>query len=404
MQTMNEFKVRRNKLYRKLKKDSLLILYAGPLVKKSADSFYPFSVNKNFYYLTGIEQHDSLFIALKKGDEVSEHLLLLPLDPLKAKWDGPRLVKEVAIELSAINNIADLNESEALFAKLKEESKHVYFDLEPGLLSSSFELIKDYAAKQFKDYEIIDVYEEIIKLRMVKSRAEVKLIQESIKLTRKALLSAQKLVKSGKYEYEVAAKFLYEVTREKGILGFDTIVASGNNATILHYPTLNSQINENDLVLLDLGGHNNMYTADISRTYPADKKFTKTGLTIYKIVLACNKAVIDLIKPGLTLLDLQNFTKNFLKRELVKANLLKEKDDIAEVYYHGVSHHLGLDTHDPSLRALPLKAGNVITVEPGLYFAKYGIGVRIEDNVLVTAKGSKNLSRNIPKEVEDIIK
>ncbi|HZJ89431.1 MAG TPA: M24 family metallopeptidase, partial [Bacilli bacterium] len=258
--------------------------------------------------------------------------------------------------------------------------------------------------REFSDFNVLDIYEEIIKLRMVKSRAEVKLIEQSIKLTRKALLSAQKQVKSGKYEYEVAAKFLYEIKRQNGILGFDTIVASGLNATILHYPTLNSVINENELVLLDLGGHNNMYTADISRTYPADKKFTKIGLAIYEIVLACNKAVIEYIKPGLTLLDLQEFTKDFLKRELVQANLLKEKDNIEEVYYHGVSHHLGLDTHDPGLRSLPLKVGNVITVEPGLYFAKHGIGVRIEDNVLVTAKGSKNLSRNIPKEVEDILK
>ncbi|HZJ89501.1 MAG TPA: aminopeptidase P N-terminal domain-containing protein, partial [Bacilli bacterium] len=189
---MTEIQKRRAKLYRKLKKDSLLILFSGPLVKKSADSFYPFAVNKNFYYLTGVKQHDSIFIAFKKEQEVTEHLLLLPLDPLKAKWDGPRLEKDVAQELSMIINISDLDKLSDLLTKLKDEVKHVYFDLEPGLLSQGFELIKDYAAREFSDFNVLDIYEEIIKLRMVKSRAEVKLIEQSIKLTRKALLSAQK--------------------------------------------------------------------------------------------------------------------------------------------------------------------------------------------------------------------
>ena len=144
-----------------------------------------------------------------------------------------------------------------------------------------------------------------------------------------------------------------------------------------------------------------MYTADISRTVPVSQKVSPLQKNIYNIVLACNKAVINRIKPGLTLLDLQNFTKEFLKQELVKAKIIKEDDDIINYYYHGVSHHLGLDTHDASIRSLPLEVGNVITVEPGLYFAEYGIGVRIEDNVLVTKDGALNLSVEIPKEFSD---
>ena len=186
-------------------------------------------------------------------------------------------------------------------------------------------------------------------------------------------------------------------------MGFSTIAATGDNAVILHYPDLNTKLVAGELLLLDLGGHNNMYTADISRTVPVNGKFTPLQITIYEIVLACNKAVIDFIKPGKTIADLQNYTREFLKERLVKAKLMDKDEDISNYYYHGVSHHLGLDTHDPADRALPLEKGNVITVEPGLYFAKYGIGVRIEDNVLVTEKGSENLSISIPKEIKEII-
>lgn len=400
---MINYTKRRNKVIKALKEDSVLLLFSGPLVKSSADGFYPFNVNKNFYYLTGINQHDSLLLITKTKHEVTEELFILPLDPLKAKWDGPRLSYESATKISGILNVFSTEDFIMRLEYLKG-FEHFYFDFEEGIMSNQRESVKSFAEKHFKDKQKLDIYQTIIKLRMVKSPAEIKRIEQSINLTRKALLKAQKLVKTGVYEYEVAAKFLYEIKRFNGDLGFSTIVASGKNATILHYPTLTDKINDHELVLLDLGGHNNMYTADISRTYPANKKFTKEGELIYQIVLACNKAVINYIKPGLTLLDLQNFTKDFLKTELVKAKLLKEEEDVTDVYYHGVSHHLGLDTHDPSIRALPLEKGNVITVEPGLYFSKLAIGVRIEDNILVTKDGARNLSHRIPKEVEEITK
>lgn len=399
---MNNFAKRRRDLSLKLYENSALVLFSGPLVKESADGFYPFTVNKNFYYLTGIDQHESVLLITKINGELTEHLFILPFDPLKEKWDGKVLT---AKEAKTISGIAHVDINEKLGEKLLKISKKVntvFYDFEQGLLATGLKPPAVFVREQFANHEFVDVYEHIIKMRMVKDAGEVLLIEQSIALTHKALISAQKAIKSGAYEYEVAAKFLYEVKRQNGKLGFGTIVASGKNATILHYPTLGDKIRKNDLVLLDLGAHNNMYTADISRTYPAGSEISNEAKLIYETVLLCNKAVIEYIKPGLTLLDLQNYTRDFLKAQLVAINLLTESDDINKVYYHGVSHHLGLDTHDPSIRTLPLEPGNVITVEPGLYFAKYGVGVRIEDNILVTKTGSKNLSHMIAKEMKDI--
>jgi Xaa-Pro aminopeptidase len=161
-------------------------------------------------------------------------------------------------------------------------------------------------------------------------------------------------------------------------------------------------VRENDLVLFDLGYEHNGYSADISRTFPVNGKFEGVQAKIYEAVLNCNKAVIQMIKPGLTIKDLQEFATEYLRKQCINSGLMDMNDDIRNYYYHNVSHHLGLDTHDISLREKPLQNGNVITVEPGLYFAKYGVGVRIEDDVLVSDNGSIVLSKNIVKEMDDV--
>jgi Xaa-Pro aminopeptidase len=179
-------------------------------------------------------------------------------------------------------------------------------------------------------------------------------------------------------------------------------VAAGKNATCLHYPTQNDVTKDSDLVLFDLGYRHKQYCADISRTFPISGKFVGLQAKVYEAVLTTNKAVIKYAKPGLLLKDLQDFAIETLKNECLRLGLMTEDDDIRNYYYHGVSHHLGLDTHDVAVKDRPLQSGNVITVEPGLYFAKFGIGVRIEDNVLITEDGAMNLSKNIVKEMDEI--
>jgi Xaa-Pro aminopeptidase len=401
---MNPYQSRRQKLVNKLNDHSALILFSGAEVKRSADSFYDFAVNRNFYYLTGIKQENSILIITKIGGKVEEKILTLAYDFLKEVWTGRRLTPEQVREISGIEDCLNTETYDQIVLALKGIIKTVYLDLEPGILTHTGQETKKYGLhlSAVLEFEVLSVYDMITRLRMVKDESEIKLIRESIHLTAEALKNTISKVKPGVYEYELGAAFEYGIKRHHGELGFGTIVASGANGVILHYPHLDAKVRDGDLILFDLGGHNNMYTADISRTVPANGKFAALQKTLYGIVLACNKAVINEIKPGKTLLDLQNFTKDFLKTELVAAQLMNADEDIMKYYYHGVSHHLGLDTHDPGDRSLPLEPGNVITVEPGLYFKQYEIGIRIEDNVLVTARGCENLSIEIPKEIKDI--
>ena len=197
---------------------------------------------------------------------------------------------------------------------------------------------------------------------------------------------------------------MYGRVHDRASLAFSTIIANGKNATCLHYPSQNDFVKENDLILFDLGFAHDGYSADISRTYPVNGIYQGKQKLIYEAVLNCNKAVINYVKPGLKLKDLQEFALDFLKKETVRLGLLKPEDDIKKYYIHNVSHHLGLDTHDVCDRELPLVPGCVITVEPGLYFVEDGIGVRIEDDVLVTENGSEVLSKGIKKEIADIEK
>ncbi|MCK4653865.1 MAG: M24 family metallopeptidase, partial [Candidatus Cloacimonetes bacterium] len=201
------------------------------------------------------------------------------------------------------------------------------------------------------------------------------------------------------------ALLIYEA-RKNGIkhMAFKPIIASGKNAATLHYEKNNSKIGKNDLVLLDVGASYNNYSADISRTFPVSGKFTKRQKAVYEEVLNINKAIIKMIKPGVSLPDLNKRTIELITEALIRLKLIKDKKDYKKYYMHSVCHHLGMDAHDIGKRDSILKAGNIITVEPGIYIPEEKIGVRIEDDILVTKDGYKNLSENIPKEIKELEK
>lgn len=250
---------------------------------------------------------------------------------------------------------------------------------------------------------IKNIYHEIALLRTVKSKEEVELITKAIEVTNTGILSMMKNAKPGMMEYEIEAYFDFELKRN-GIkdFAFPTIAAAGVNGTILHYGENNSKTADGDLLLLDLGAQYKYYNADISRTFPVNGKFTERQKAIYNIVLKANEEVMKAVKPGVTTLDLQKTAKAVLSEGCKAIGLIKEDSEIDRYYYHGVAHPLGLDTHDVGPRGIELKAGMIITDEPGLYIEEEKIGIRIEDDILVTEDGYVNLSKNIIKSVEDI--
>ena len=409
-----EYQERRNKLLKNLPEGSLLLLFGGSLKTASADQSYDFVVNRNFYYLTGIDQEDSILALVKAYDEIIELLFIDEKDEHKEKWTGLKLSIEDARATSGIQNVLLNNSFEGKLEAILDPVngiygavKEVYLDLEMEQKYLNKYNAKEYANELLKKYNSIsvyDIYKLIAKQRMIKSKAEVAMIKDAIATTELGLNNVLRIMEPGKFEYNLRNMFEFIVHEDmQAGLAFPTIVASGKNGVILHYPNATDMLESDQLVLMDCGASKGYYCADISRTYPISHKFTELERKIYQIVLDCNKETMNFMRPGVTLQEVKDFARNFLATECVEKGLIASKDEIGRVYYHGCSHHLGLDTHDVSdTLDKPLEPGNIITCEPGLYFKEFGIGVRIEDDVLITETGHDNLSKNIIKEIADI--
>lgn len=409
-----ELENRRKKVFDQMKDNSVAIFFSGVSKVASEDEYLPFTVNNNFFYLTGIKQEHSALMLIKGIGERKTYLFVDPYSELKEKWTGKRLTIDNAIALSDIRNVYTTDNFETMLslALANENNQYgiidcIYLDLkspEQKLKDDFF--MNDLETKFRLDYPnktIVDIYQIIADLRSVKSSLEIEATIKAIDKTNAGISYLLSKLEPGIMEYQLADEFdMYGRLHGREGLAFSTIVASGKNATCLHYPTQDCPLKADDLVLFDLGYNYKGYSADISRTFPVNGKFTGIQKLVYEAVLNCNKAVIAYAKPGLLIKDLQEFATNFLKNECIRLKLMEPNDDIRNYYYHNVSHFLGLDTHDVGDRTKPLVNGNIITVEPGLYFAKYGVGVRIEDDVLITFDGAINLSKNIVKEMDEI--
>lgn len=408
-----EYEQRRERLFEKLDDGSITILFAGVPKKKSGDADYDFCVNRNFYYLTGIEQDNSILMLVKADGEVSTYLFIDEKDIKKEQWIGFKLTDDEAREISNIENVCLRSSFEGkLSVSLQKgmthfgEIKKIYLDLEKEIKIDECKSTNEFKSELLAKYpniQVEDVHDKIMKLRIIKSPAEIELIRDAIHTTDVALRNVLSKMEAGRFEYNLRNIFEFTVKEDlNATLAFPSIVAGGKNAVILHYPNAQDVIKEGDLVLLDVGACKSNYCADISRTYPISGKYNELQAKIYSIVLNCNKQTAKFIRPGIQLKEVQQFALDFLAEECFAQGLIESKEDIRRVYYHSVSHHLGLDTHDGNDRDSKLEPGMVITCEPGLYFKEYGIGVRIEDDVLVTEDGSEVLSKDVMKEIDEI--
>ncbi len=412
----SEYLHRRENLLKKMDEGSIVLLFAGQGRKRSGDANYPFEVNRNFYYLTGITQENSALMLVKAEGENAAFLFIDAKDERVEKWTGIKLSEDEAKGISGIDNVLIRTSLNAkIDVALKDttffgEINKVYLDLEKELKiddCKSTNELKQELMSLYPSLKIEDINDKIFELRLVKSKAEVAMIVDAIKTTEIGLSNVLKELTAGRFEYNMRNVFEFNVHEDLNAgLAFDSIVAGGKNATILHYPDAKDILKSGDLLLLDVGASKDFYCGDISRTYPISGKYSPLQKKIYQIVLECNKATAKFMRPGVSLKNAQEFAKNFLAEECFNAKLIEKKEDITNVYYHSVSHHLGLDTHDGPLytKDLPLVPGNVVTCEPGLYFKDLGIGVRIEDDILITENGSEVLSKDIIKEIDDIEK
>ena len=398
----------RKRLYQTLEDNSLVILFAGQAPKKSADQSYIFTPNRNFYYMTGIDEPIHVMGLSKINDNINEKLFVKKPDPEMEKWYGKTIRKDEATKVSGIDDIEYLEDFENVIHSLIVTSKveNIYLDLERDSFEERTTLTESFAKKIIRKYPYIkvkNIYDSICNLRLVKCEEEIQEIRKAIDITIGGVEMMMKKAtpKMKENELEAYFDFVYKTKGAKDV-AFKNIVASGVNGSILHYVDNNCEIKDNELVLFDVGAQLNYYNGDISRTIPANGKFTERQKEVYNAVLYVNETIIKDIKPGANWGDLNQKANDLLAEKMIELGLITDKKDYRKYYWHSIGHSLGLDDHDVGPRWIDLKPGMVVTVEPGLYIEEECIGIRIEDDILVTKNGNENLTKNIVKSIEDI--
>ncbi|MBC8525374.1 MAG: aminopeptidase P family protein [Candidatus Cloacimonetes bacterium] len=410
----------RKNLCNMMEDKSLSIFFAKQSPQRTLPS--NFVQSKNFYYLTGLKIPNSILLFSKKGKKTDELLFIERNIPEYEVWIGKKILTEQASKISGIKKVYYLDDFDRVFHSFVQKTEICYYDYEtnPIDFNLSTELVRLNQIKQhYPTLKIKKVTPFLSKLRSKKSKPEIENIRNAISLTNSGIKSILKNTKPGMMEYELEAYFAFETTRRgEKQLAFLPIVASGQNATILHYEKNAEKIGNNDLIILDVGAKYNEYCADISRTFPASGKFNKRQKEIYNEVLQIQKKMIDSVKPGISINTLNKKAIKLITEALFRLKLIKKKskgtppksdpldtsggEEYKKYYMHNIGHHLGLDAHDLNNREEKLQAGNVITIEPGIYVKEEKIGVRIEDDILVTKNGAENLSSIIPKEIDEI--
>lgn len=400
-------------------KNSIAIFHSNELYPRNGDQYFPFRQQSDFFYLTGIEQEKSILLLAPgaANEKLRQAVFLIETNEKIAIWEGHKLTKQEAREVSGIQNIYWLEEFEA---SLKE----VLADAEAVFLNSN-EYIKFFSevpdknlrfAKAFKEQYPLHKVERaaplLAKLRMIKSDEEIELLKTACQITKKAFERVMKFVKPGKMEFEVQAEIEHTFTMNRADgHGYAPIIASGKNACVLHYVENDKECKNGDLLLMDFGAEYANYSADMSRTIPVNGKFTERQKACYQAVLNVFKRAKELYVVGNTINDINEGVNKLMEEELIqlglfsKAEVEKQNPDaplFKKYFMHGTAHFLGLDVHDVGSKFEPLKTGMVLTCEPGLYIPEENIGIRIENDLLVTAGKPIDLMEDIPIEVDEI--
>jgi Xaa-Pro aminopeptidase len=413
------FSTNRKRFVEKMKPNSIAIFVSNDEVPVNGDALYPFKQNSDLYWLSGINQEDSMVIFFPDNPDSKYREVLVLVRPieLKEKWDGKRFRKEEATALSGIQTIVWLENIDALLQQWIHLADTIYLDTNENDRKSSLLRTRDYRlVDEMKSRYPLHQYERAAKvlkaLRSIKTEYEVEVTQIAIEISGDAFNRVMKFTRPGVMEYEIEAEIIHSflIQRADGP-AYGSIIASGDRARTLHYVSNNEECRDGELILMDFGASYGGYNADLSRTIPVNGKFTRRQRTVYNACLHLHDYAKSLLKPGISIVDYtekvgEEATQQFLKIGLLKKTEVKNEDPENRAYrkylYHGISHHLGIDVHDLGTKTEPIKAGMLFTVEPGIYIEQEGMGVRIENNVWITKRGNIDLFKGIPITVEEI--
>jgi Xaa-Pro aminopeptidase len=409
----------RQRLTGQLKPDSIVVLNSNDVMPTNADGTHAFIQQTDLFYFSGIDQEESVLIIFPdaKEEKQKEILFLRETNEEIATWEGHKYTQEEATKISGIKTVYWNKEFETIFKALVFQADNIYLNTNEHLRAGLPVETRDTRfLKWCRASFPLHNYERLAPcmhhLRAVKSQAEIELIRQACRITAKTFQRLLGFIKPGVWEFEIEAEIYHEFLRNRSRgPAFQSIVASGADSCVLHYVQNNKQCQDGDLVLIDFGAEYANYASDVTRTMPVNGKFSKRQKQVYNAVLSVQKAAINMLTRGNTLDDYTKEVGKRMESELIGLGLLnsaevkKQSQDeplYKKFFPHGTSHHLGLDVHDYGDKYRPFEPGMVFTCEPGIYIKDEAIGIRIENNILITDSGPVDLTEAIPREAEEI--
>lgn len=407
-----------------MKPNSLAVFNSNDIFPISADSTMPFQQARDIFYLSGVDQEDSILLLFPDAPnrDHREILFLKETNEHISVWEGEKLTKERAFEVSGIRTVYWLKEFDKIFFEVMTQAEIIYFNTNEHYRQNvETETREDRFIQKTKDKFPAHNWERsnpiMQRLRSVKDKIELDLLQNACDITEKGFRRVLDFIKPGVWEYEIEAEFMHEFLRNRSRgFAYTPIIASGNSANVLHYIENNKQCKKGDLILIDVGAEYANYSSDMTRTVPVTGKFNKRQSEVYDAVLRVKNEATKMLVPGTLWKEYHIEVGKIMTNELLKLKLLDKADVKNEnpdwpaykkYFMHGTSHHMGLDTHDYGILWEPMKANMVFTVEPGIYIPEEGFGVRLEDDVVIQKTGGPfNLMENIPitaEEIEDLM-
>lgn len=398
----------RRKLAAQMTDKEVMLFFSGESARKSADENFPFFANRNFLYLTGIKQEQSALLLQKKDDLLIECLFVSKPNFEQEIWSGRRLTEDEIHEISGVDGVEDINQLcrilEALLSSQPAMTLWLCFDALAA--ERSFDKEREFAKQIQRRHPHVTIknsYPLLAAMRKIKAPEEIDAIRQAMEITEAGIRRMMQVAKPGMMEYELEAEFHSELAAHgQRRTAFPSILAGGERIFYLHYADPMSALADGELILSDVGAAYEEYCTDISRVFPANGHFSERQAQIYQVAYAANRAVMEQVRPGIFFPQLNRTCREVTFDGLKVLGLLDDLAHIGKYVWHGVAHHVGLDTHDVGGYDEPMAENMVFTVDAGIYVREWGIGLRIEDNVLVTANGCENLSAAIPATIEEI--
>jgi Xaa-Pro aminopeptidase len=409
----------RKRFIKQMLPNTLAVFGSNDEWPSNGDALHRFKQNSNLYWLTGIEQEDTMLVLFPDNPDKKyrEVLVLVRPNELKEKWDGKRLRAAEATYIAGIETIVWLDSLDALLQTWVHLADGIYLDTNENdrkaslIQSRNYRLVADFKAR----YPLHQYHRaaRIVKdLRAIKTKEEIEVVQKAIDITHHTFNKVCQMVQPGVMEYEIEAEIAYHFLRNRATgEAYHSIIASGDRARTLHYISNNQECKNGELLLLDFGAEYGGYCADLTRTIPVNGKFSKRQAQVYNACLHLHNYAKSILKPGISIVDYtdkvgEEATLQFLKIGLLNKADIKNEDKANPAYrkylYHGISHHLGIDVHDLGTRTAPIQAGMLFTVEPGIYIEEEQMGIRIENNIWISKNGHQDLMKNIPITVAEI--